>query len=84
MESEWKSDEKTRLTLLFQLQRLHRLLGLFTFGTPTVVKVSNLGAIKQVLGQGLVDLIVYVTCPRCSRRPRVNLGWKFGQKLLKM
>ena len=82
---------RSRLPQVLDLQiypvRVHDFLILFLvflLSAPTVVKVSNVGAIKQLFLQGFVDLVVNVARPRGSGRARRDLRGELVENLAEM
>ena len=83
--------ERSRLPELLDLQiypiRVHGFLILFLIfllSAPTVVKVSNVGAIKQLFLQGFIDLVVNVARPRGGGRARRDLWGELVENLAEM
>ena len=57
---------------------------IFLLSAPTVVKVSNVGAIKKLFLQGFVDFVVSMARPRGSGRARRDLRGELIENLAKM
>ena len=67
------------LTYHFRLFCLFLLALSFLLGASTIIKVTNLAAIKNILFQAFINFVMHVTCPRRSAGAGRHLWWKFGQ-----
>ena len=66
-------------TYHFRLFRLLLLAFSFLLGASTIIKVTDLAAIKNILLESFINFIMHVTCPRRSARAGRHLWWELGQ-----
>ena len=49
--------------------------------TSTIIEITDVATIEELLLQALVDFVMYMTRPCCSCGPRGDLRRKFGKNL---